>query len=317
MIYFLYGEDSYRSKRKLEEIILGYKKVHKSGLNLIYIDANPSAGSGQTSFKDFYSNFKITSMFAEKKLIVLKSIFSNAKFQEDFSENIKSLEELKDIVVLYENCSVDQRIKFFKALQKHAKCQEFSHLTFANLKKWALIEFLKNNAKINADALDLLIEYIKTDLWRLSNEINKLSNYKLGDAIKKEDVERLVKPSIENDIFKTIDALASRNKRQALALLHKHLDNGDNALYLLSMITYQFRNILIVKELIEKKNQYPAVVKKSGLHPFVAQKTFYLCNQFSFDQLKKIYQKIFQIDLDIKTGKIEAETALDLLLAEL
>ena len=34
-------------------------------------------------------------------------------------------------------------------------------------------------------------------------------------------------------------------------------------------------------------------------------------------ELKKIYQKIFQIDLDIKTGKIEAETALDLLLAEI
>ena len=34
-------------------------------------------------------------------------------------------------------------------------------------------------------------------------------------------------------------------------------------------------------------------------------------------QLKKIYQKIFQVDFDIKTGKIEPETALDLLLAEI
>ena len=311
MIYFLYGEDSYRSKRKLEEIILGYKKVHKSGLNLIYVDSKGE------SFKDFYNNFKITSMFAEKKMIVIKNIFGNAKFQEDFLENIKRLEELKDIVVVYENNSVDQRTKFFKALQKHAKCQEFNYLTPANLKKWAMVEFSKNNAKINADALDLLAEYVKTDLWRLSNEINKLSNYKLGDVIKKEDVGRLVKPSIENDIFKTIEAIASKNKKQALALLHKHLDNGDNTLYLLTMIAYQFRNILIVKELIEKKNQYPVIVKKSGLHPFVVQKTFYLCYQFSFDQLKKIYQKIFQIDLDIKTGKIESETALDLLLAEI
>jgi len=35
----------------------------------------------------------------------------------------------------------------------------------------------------------------------------------------------------ENDIFKTIDALASKDKKLALFLLHKHLDNGDNALY--------------------------------------------------------------------------------------
>ena len=84
MIYFIYGQDSYRSKRKLEEIILGYKKVHKSGLNLIYIDAKD-----EKDFKDFYSNFKITSMFAEKKLIVLKNVFDNAKFQEEFLEKLK------------------------------------------------------------------------------------------------------------------------------------------------------------------------------------------------------------------------------------
>ena len=35
MIYFIYGEDSYWSKKKMEEIIDRYKKVHKSVLNLI------------------------------------------------------------------------------------------------------------------------------------------------------------------------------------------------------------------------------------------------------------------------------------------
>jgi DNA polymerase III delta subunit len=311
MIYFIYGQDSYRSKRKLEEIIKGYKTKHKSGLNLVYIDAKNS------DFKDFYSNFKITSMFAEKKLIVLKNVFSNAKFQEDFLEDVKNLEELKDIVVVFEDCSSDKRTKIFKALQKYAKCQEFSFLTPINLKKWVLNEFAKNNVKINTDAMDLLVEFVKTDLWQMANEITKLSNYKKGTVIKKEDVEAFVRPNVENDIFRTIEAVASKNKKLGLSLLHKHLDNGDNSLYLLSMVAYQFRNLLVVKELQEAQNPYGLIAKKAGLHPFVVQKSFYLCNQFSLEQLKKIYRKIFQIDLDIKTGKIEAETALDLLLAEI
>lgn len=310
MIYFLYGEDNYRSKRKLEEIILGYKKVHKSGLNLIYIDAKNS------DFNNFYSNFRVSSMFAEKKLIVLKNVFSDIKFQEDFLENLKKLQDLKDIVVVFEDCAVDQRTKLFKAFQKNTKCQEFNYLTPANLKKWIIIEFTQNKVKIESAAVELLINFVKNDLWRLSNEINKLSNYKTAGIIKKEDIELLVKPDIENDIFKTIEAMASKNKKLALTLLHKHLDGGDNTLYLLSMIAYQFRNLLIVKELIDKKNQYQIIVKKSGLHPFVVQKTFSLCSQFSLNELKKIYQKIFQIDLDIKTGKIEAELALDLFVYE-
>lgn len=311
MIFFIYGEDSYRAKRKLEEIISGYKEVHKSGLNLIYVDAK------EKDFKDFYSHLKINSMFAEKKLIVIKNTFDEDKFQEEFLENIKSLEETKDIIVVYEDTAPDARTKFFKALQKCAKCQEFNCMQPAVLKKWVANEFLKNKVKINPDALDLLAGFIKNDLWGMSGEINKLSNYRAGSTVKKEDVALLVKPDIENDIFKTIDALASKNKKQALSLLHKHFDDGEAPLKLLSMIVYQFRTLLIIKELQEKNEPYGAIAKKSGLHPFVVQKNFYLCNQFSMPQLKKIYQKIFEADADIKTGKIEPELALDLLLAEI
>ncbi len=311
MIYFIYGEDSYRSKRKLEEIILGYKKVHKSGMNLIYIDAQ------EKKFSDMLDNFRAVSMFFEKKLIVLRNLFNNAKFHEDFLENLKGLEDMKDIIIVYEDCLPDQRTKLFKALQKTAKCQEFSFLQPAMLKKWVVCELDKNKVKINPDALDLLVSFVKNDLWKMANEINKLSSYKMAGFIKKEDVELLVKPGIENDIFKTVDALASKDKKQALSLLHKHLEDGDAPLYLLSMISYQFRNLLIIKELQDARLPYASVAKKSGLHPFVVQKSYYLCNQFSMPQLKKIYLKIFQIDSDIKTGKIEPETALDLLLAEI
>jgi DNA polymerase III subunit delta len=311
MIYFIYGEDSYRAKRKLEEIISGYKKVHKSGLNLIYIDA------GKQNFKDFYSNLKITSMFAEKKIIILNNVFSDAKFQEDFLENIKNLEDTKDIIVIYEDELPDKRTKFFKALQKNAKCQEFNYLQPAMLRKWVAQEFEKNKAKINPDALDLLASFVSSDLWKMANEINKLSNYKAGSVIRKEDVELLVKPNIENDIFKTIDALASKDKKLALFLLHKHLDNGEAPLRLLSMISYQFRNLLMIKELQDMQKPYGLMAKQTGLHPFVVQKSYYLCNQFSMPKLKKIYLKIFQVDSDIKTGKIEPETALYLLLAEI
>jgi DNA polymerase III subunit delta len=311
MLYFIFGEDSYRAKRKLEEMISGYKKVHQSGLNLIYIDA------GEKDFKDFHSNLKTNSMFAEKKLIILKSLFDNAKFQEDFMENMKGLEELKDIIVIYEDRAPDQRTKLFKALQKTAKCQEFSSLEPAMLKRWVAAEFEKNKVTINPDALDLLASFVGGDLWAMANEINKLSSYRSGSTVNRQDVELLVKPNTENEIFKTIEAVASKDKKYALSLLHKHLEDGDNALYLLSMIAYQFRNLLTIKELQDMQTPYGMIAKKSGLHPFVVQKTYNLCSQFSMPNLKKIYQNIFQVDSDIKTGKIEAETALDILLSEI
>jgi len=316
MIYFLHGPDSYRSKKKLEEIIEGYKKVHKSGLNLIYINAESA------DFRELSSSLNTISMFSENKLLILRNLFSApggpaSGWQESFLENIKDLADLKDIVVVYENGPADKRTKLFKALEKHAKYQEFEFLLPANLRKWVLDEFTNNKAKIETDALNLLVEFVGNDLWQMANEINKLSNYKKGSVIKKEDVETLVRPKTENDIFKTIEALASKDKKQALNLLHKHLEKGDSPLYLLSMIAFQFRNLLIVKQLLESAKPYGAMAKKSGLHPFVFQKSYYICNKFSLLELKKIYHKIFETDLNIKTGKIEPETALDILLAQI
>jgi DNA polymerase-3 subunit delta len=307
MIYFLYGQDSFRSKQKLNEIIDGYKKIHKSGLNLIYIDAK------EKDFTDFYSNFKVMGMFAEKKLVVIKNIFEKVKFQEEFLEKIKDIDGLKDIVVIYEPGLPDQRLKFFKNLQKTVKNQEFKHLSPAALAKWVSSKFEERGVKINFDALNLLLNFVGNNLWQMFGEINKLANYRKTGAITLQDVELLVKPNIENDIFKTIDALASKNKREALNLLHKHLDNGDNSLYLLSMVAYQFRNLLTIKELQNSRRP----LATCGLHPFVVKKSSYLCNYFTYEQLKKIYQKIFQIDNDIKSGKIEPETALDLLVSQI
>jgi DNA polymerase-3 subunit delta len=311
MIIFLYGEDSYRAKQKLLEIIEGYKKVHKSGLNLIYLDV------AEKEFADFQNYLKSNSMFDDKKLIILKNVFSDKKFQEDFLENIKKINEIKDIIVIYENNKVDERTKIFKTLKKETKSQEFNFLTGALLKKWATQEFEKYGAKIDFQAQETLLNYIGSDLWRLENEIKKLSYFKKNQLIKDEDVKLQIKSKIENDIFKTIEALANKDKKQALIYFNKHLESGDNILYLLSMVAYQFKNILIVKELIEKKELYNIIAKKSGLHPFVVQKTFSLCNKFSIDQLKNIYQKIFQIDSDIKTGKIDSELALELLITQI
>ena len=99
--------------------------------------------------------------------------------------------------------------------------------------------------------------------------------------------------------------------------MHKHLRIGDSPMYLLSMINYQLRNLIIIKELAPFYKSPWAISKMTGLHPYVVRKTLNLIDNFTIDQLKKIYQKIFQVDLNIKTSKIESKLALDLLIAEI
>ncbi len=311
MIVFLYGQDTYRSRKKLDEIVDGYKKTHKTGLNLKRLDTK------EIRFQDFSDQFKISSMFDEKKLIILENVFLNTKFQEEFLKNSKNLVKSEDIIIVYEKGSIDGRNKLFKFLKKEARSQEFKFLEGQELKNWVKKEFEKyQGIKINPEDLEKLVDYTGNNLWSLSNEIKKLVSYRKKGIIEKKDIELLVRPKIETDIFKTIDAIAQKDKKQALRLLHKHLEKGDSPLYLLSMINFQFRNLLIVKEFIESRKTYNVILRKSGLHPFVVKKTYFQSEKFTFEELKKIYRKIFQADLDIKTGKIKPELALEMLITQ-
>jgi len=306
MLIFLYGQDTYRSRQKLNEIINHYKKIHKSGLNLKYFDGK------NLSFQDFKDEIRSVSMFAEKKLAVLKNTFLNKNFKENFLRDSKEFAESKDIVLFYEEEEFSGD-KLFKFLKKHAKSQEFKPLQSQKLKNWVKKGFDDYGIEIREEALEKLINFVGSDLWQMANEIKKLVSYKLkcpNPEISQRDIELLVKPKIENDIFKTIDAIASKNKKQALDLIHKHLEKGDTPLYLLSMINFQFRNLLIVKS---SRFGY----EKLKMHPYVIQKSTQQARKFNFEELKKIYQKIFQVDLSIKTGKVEPETALDLFIAEI
>ncbi len=318
MIIFLYGPDTYRLRQKLNEIVEHYKKIHQSGLNFKIFDLE------EESFQDFQNEIKSVSMFAEKKLIVLRGALSNKDFKENFLKNSKKFIVSKNVILFYEEGEVPKD-EFVSFLKKRGESQEFQLLDKIRLKNWVKKELENYKAKIENRALDKLIDFVGNNLWQMSNEIRKLVSYKLEShargagtcEILSRDIEILVKPKIEPEIFKTIDAIASKNKKQAVGLIHKHLEKGDPPLYLLTMINFQFRNLLIIKDLIKKGRPFYTFQKLTGLHPYIVKKSYPQAQKFTIEELKKIYQKIFQADLDIKTGRVGPETALDLLIAEI
>ena len=308
MIIFLYGEDTYRSRQKLNEIIESYQKKYPKGLNFRVFDLR------EESFQDIRDEARSVSMFRDKKLLLLKNAFSNKEFQESLLKDTKFFLDSEDIFILFEEGS-KQKGKLFNFLLKNAKSQEFSPLQGLQLRNWIKKEFKKYKCEVGEKEMVKLAEFIGNDLWRFSNEIRKLASF--SSKIKEEDIDLLVDSKIESDIFKTIDAIAIGDKKRALLLLKGHLAKGDNPLYILSMINFQFRNLLMIKDLIERGRPSYLISQITQLHPFVVKKSYSLANKFTLEELKKIYQKIFQVDLDVKTGKMKPEMSLDLFLAHL
>jgi len=329
MVYFFYGADALRLRQKVNQVIAGYRSKHQSGLNFGQFDlAQEDSLAGLKNFLDSYS------MFVEKKLAVVKNLFeAGENLQEELAFYLKNSDILKTqesfLVIEQElELSEDKRVKekyvlreakniFKQLIAKPIQTEEFDILTGAGLENWVKKEVRAGGGQIDSAAVKKLTLAVGSDLWRMQNELAKLISFKGEKTITEADVDELVRAKIDSDIFQTIDALASRNKTAAFKLLHQHLAQGESEIYLLSMLAYQFRNLLLVKSQLEQGTQFQNLGKKLGLHPFVLRKSFEQSKGFTLAALKKIYERLAEIDLGIKSGQMETRAALDLVVGEI
>jgi len=315
MIIFLYGPDSYRSNQKLKEIVAEYKAKHKSGLNFRQLDW---ASEALVEIKDAFSSF---SMFDEKKLIIIKGACQALKAdQEKVIELLTDKKIAKDdnaIVVFYE-ADAAEKSELAVWLKKNTKMAEFFEaLSGTKLYNWVKKEAQNSGGDISPAAAEKLSAFVGSDLWQVHNELDKMISFKRGELIAESDVDLLVKSKYDPNIFATIDALANRNKNLAYKLIHQHLEQGENEIYILTMFVYQFRNLLQIKSLIDGGLSPDGLAKKTGLHPFVIKKSWGMLKNFSLDVLKKIYERLSKLDIAIKRGRIEPQVALDLIVGEI
>ncbi len=315
MIFFLYGLDSFRSKEKLDEIMSVYRKSKGQTADIKFFDFSNS----KISFQEIKDSSATLSLFQSKRLFVIKNFFENPNedFKEKFIENFDKFLKSEDTFIFYEEIAPRQNDRLFKLLSSKSKAASFNPLVGKPLENWIDQELLKYKAKIDPIAKNTLIFFAGNDLWLLSNEIKKLAAFKDGKTIALEDIKLMVRPNMEAEIFKTMEFIVQKDKKNALASIARHLKNGDAPQYLFYMITGQFRNLVAVKWLLEKRVQFSALAKAMALPPFVARKLADFCQNFTYPELKNIYRYLRDLDLDIKTGRVEPEAALEILIAKI
>jgi len=330
MVYFFYGAESYLIRQKINLEISRYRAKHKSGLNLARF--NFAQEQNLDSLKNFIESY---SMFSEKKLAIVENLFeAPVVVKEDFIKYFETGKLLKDqesfLIITQELKINDDRKKkgkyvlretekelFKKLTDKEIISSEFNPLEGVKLESWIEKEVDLQGGQIDNLAIKKIVAHVGSDLWMLHNEITKLISYKYRQPINQDDVDKLVRVKIESDIFKTIDALAARQRVSAFKFLYRNLAQGEQEISLLGMLVYQFRNLILVKSQIEQGVPFYSLSKNIKLHPYVLRKTFEQSKNFSYAVLKKIYERLMELDLAIKSGQIEPRAALDLVVAEI
>ncbi len=221
------------------------------------------------------------------------------------------------VLVLIDSEIADKN-PLYKELAPNATVKRYPFLKDARLRDWVQKRVAEEGGEITQQAANLLARLVGSNLWTMSSEVNKLVLYASGRKIEEEDVKILVGYTQQFTVFNLVDAILEFRAEAAEQLLQQQLQVGAAPVYLLTMLARQVRMIVLAKELAGKRLKTAEMQSKLGTSSeYVVRKTIEQAGRYSLTRIKEVYRRILEADLSIKTGKLDDELAVNILVAEL
>jgi DNA polymerase III subunit delta len=295
----LFGENSYLLRKAVKQLVDDFK-AKEGDLNLAVLEAK------EVSEDEIISACETPPFLGNSRLTIVRD-FDFKKAADNLTSFLENLPETCDLVFTAK--SVDARKKFFKAFKKFGEIKEFPLPKPAEFKKWLREEIAKQELDFEASALDLLATYTLGDCEAAINEIEKLSTFAGGKKVKSGDVRLLTHPNLHTSVFNLTDAIGERRIGNALADLRDIVNRGENLIQIFFMVVRQFRILLSLQAFASQKVSPAGIARELKLHPFVVQTSMRQLRNFSETELLNAHSALLEIDIGVKTGKLNYSSA--------
>ncbi|MDD3647462.1 MAG: DNA polymerase III subunit delta [Candidatus Dojkabacteria bacterium] len=311
MLYLIGGENIYESQRRLEELKEDF--VARSGGIVNTYNADE-----MTDPNEIAANVDSLSLFNQEKLIIVKRLLSS---RSQFADKVVDLLKVSKRCncIFWEDKAFDKRKVFYKVIKRIGNVEEFSKLSYTQLKTW-VTRYLRKRIDFDPICVERLILKLGNDQMQLANMIDNLVFLACSKGAKKlEEGEVLdfVQKTAEENVWDLVDSLGSYDKSRALAILEDIIKDTGDFVKIIGMLTRQLRILVMTKYLIQVGRSQSEIVRKLRLHPFVVKKSISHSSNFTFAKLRKLYQKLLNTDLVVKEGRFEERLVLDLFVAAL
>lgn len=328
MLYVLWGADDFSLSEALDKIKEGVGDPEALATNLTVLEG-PEA-----TVDRLRSVCEAAPFLAEKRIVIVNGLLARcqpqgrprrtrAKKRDAAADDALPLAEYmatipeSTILVLVDG-AVRGDNPLLKLLSGTAEVRAFPLLRDAALKQWLQSRVQRAGGTVSSGAVDLLVRLIGSDLRVMAGEVDKLALYAAGRKIEEEDVRLLVGHTQQTSVFALMDAIVEFRPKAAELLLHRMIQQGATPTYLLAMLTRQLRLIVLAKEVGTPRMSAADLRGRLGLtSEFVARKAMEQARSYTMPRLSGIYRQILDADLAIKTGRLDAELALHVLVAEL
>lgn len=294
MVYTLVGNKDY----VLEEI----DKIVGESSNVISYDLD------ECSIKDAIIDLDTVSLFGKKivKVFGLDKI-DDSDFLIKYFDNA-----LDNVLILVSYKELDNRKKLTKVLKEKTEYKEIFSYDFNGYVKERLDGF-----KMDFMTINLLVSYCDGDIKRLFNELEKLKLYKFNEkVITLDDVNRIVRKGYDSTIFNLIDEINSGNKEKIYSIYRELLMENETEEKILYTIANHYR--LLYKVKIKSMSMSDSeMIRIYRLHPYRLTKLKEQCRLVSREKILFMLKGLSDVDINVKSGKMDISTGMFLFLENL
>ena len=320
MIYFIGGKK--QREFKYFEIL---EKIRKEnvGISESFFDVDLKEN------EQFLEKININSIFSSQELVVLKRA-EKLKNIEEILKYIANLEIVnKEIIIDYDKEDGKFGAKLKKLLDELEKNRKMKVFLFQKETEEEIRAYIVNELGINGRDLALLLEMIGNNPFKVRNEVEKIKVFLNGEKFDIEKIKNVVSVEKEYRIYEmTRNILLNKpadvmgyleQKKEYMGILYS-LYSELETMYKISSLKKRGRKFSRnynafkmefeeIKEVFKSNNRIP--------NSYVIFKKLELEQNYTNLNLKKLVFRCWEIERDIKMGKIEMETGVNVLIMEI
>jgi len=304
--YLLYGTERFLIDKEIKNIINKYK-IEDINISKYDLEFN--------TIKEILDDANTVSLFSSNKLIIVENSFIFSRTTKKI-DNIELIEEYlkqknEDIIIIFINPNekLDSVKKIVKIIKEKGKIAEFNALKNIN----STVKTMFDDYKLENGNVELLINRVGNNLDLLYQEIEKLKIYKIDDKIiNKEDIINLTTEIIDIDIFKFVDDIINKNKKEAIKTYKELLKLNEEPIKIIVLIASKFRLMYQSSVLAKKGYTEDQISEILGVHKYPVHLAIIAGYKYNPKILLKYLNDLADLDIGIKTGEKDKELALEL-----
>jgi DNA polymerase-3 subunit delta len=219
-IYFLMGDEPYYIDKLTEYIEDNVLTEEEKGFNQMVLYGR------DVTVEDIVSNAKRYPMMAERQVVIVKEAQELSRTIEKLESYAENPQPSTVLVIAYKYKTLDKRKKITKAIDKNGLLFESKKLYENQVAAWILRVLKPREYSIEPKASAMLVEFLGTDLSRISNELDKLQIIlPKGTVINPSHIEENIGFSKDFNVFEFRKAIGDKNQLQAYRIAEHFAQN--------------------------------------------------------------------------------------------